>query len=180
MDPNAQAQTPPPPPPPPETPGWATGTPAGWAPAPQKTGSSVVKILIVIGIVLAALGGCWALAYYNAHKDAGKVLFTTSKPVIGTSCSNIKDQVTSIKLGTEAYAIYFFSSKQGDAVVNLKVAQTGGRTADINLLVSETRDQVCLYDSANLGEVFTEAGEYKFTLTSEGKTVAEGTLTVTE
>jgi len=171
MDPNAQAQTPPPPP----------AIPGAWATPPASSGrSKLLKILIPIGIGVLVLGGLAVVANMNARKDAGKVLFTTTLPVEGDSICSPKDQVTSVKDGTPVYAIYFFSSRPGDATVKLTITKDGGSfMPEFALPVSETKDLDCVGDTSDLSALL-DPGVYKFTLVYEGKTISEGTLTITE
>lgn len=190
MDPSGSpGQTPQTPPP---SPDWGQpGQPVGWgqpgqpagawtapAPAPHRS-----RFPIAIGGVLVVLligGGLFTFSYMQAHKDAGKVVFSTDKPVVGetTGCSP-GNQLTSIKVGTPVYATYVFSGRQGSETVSLTVTKNGAEYLPAtDLATSDTNGSDCFSETTDLSQVF-EAGAYKFTLASGGKTIAEGTLTVT-
>ena len=188
--PDQMPQTPPQTPPP--SPDWGQpGQPVGWgqpgqpagawaapAPAPRRS-----RFAIAIGGVLVVLligGGLFTFSYMQAHKDAGKVVFSTDKPVVGetTGCSP-GNQLTSIKVGTPVYATYVFSARQGSETVSLTVTKNGAEYLPAtDLATSDTNGSDCFSETTDLSQVF-EAGAYKFTLASGGKTIAEGTLTVT-
>lgn len=177
-NPGQMPQTPPPA-------GWGQpGQPAGaWAapahaPAPNRSrfplaiGGALLFILVV--------GGLYALNVLTTHPaDSGKVVFSTDKPVTEMKGCSPANQVTSVMIGTPVYAWYVFSSRQGSETVSLAVTKNGaGYLPAYDMPISDTNRRDCFSDTSDLSELF-EAGTYTFTLTSGGKTIAEGTLTIT-
>ena len=180
-DPGQTPQTPPQTPPPPVgwgQPGQPDGTWAAPAPAPNRS-----RLSIAIGGVLVVLligGGLLTFNYVQVHKDAGKVVFSTDEPVVGeTAGCSPGNQVTSVKVGAPVYATYVFSARQGSETVSLTITKDGAEYLPAtDLATSDTSGWDCFSETTDLGQVF-EAGTYKFTLVSGGKTIAEGILTVT-
>jgi hypothetical protein len=182
MDPSGQT---PQPPAPDAQPSWAqpgAPPPGAWAaPAPAKK-SSLPKIIAAVVVVLVILGGAFfAMSYIKNNEDAGKVVFSTNKPVAGETigCA-VDNKVTTVKVGVAVYATYHFKSKQGSAPVSLAIAKDGVEVLPATALSSSlTSGLNCLADTTNLSELFTQPGTYKITVTSGGDTIAEGTLVVT-
>jgi len=139
--------------------------------------------LIITGIVvlvIIAVAGLFAVSYLKNHQDAGKVVFSTDKPVAGQTvgCS-VDHQLTTVASGTPVYPTYIFSSRQGSAVVSITVTKDGSSYLPATEMpVTDTQGLDCFADTTDLSTIF-QAGTYKFTLTSGGTTIAEGTLTVT-
>ena len=205
MDPSGYGQTPPPPPPtppdwsqpsqpsPPDQPGQPPygqppygqppyGQPAGmWAaPAPARRSRLPLIITGIVVLVIIAVAGLFAVSYLKNHQDAGKVVFSTDKPVAGQTvgCS-VDHQLTTVAAGTPVYPTYIFSSRQGAAVVSITVTKDGASYLPATEMpVTDTQGLDCFADTTDLSTIF-QAGTYKFTLTSGGTTIAEGSLTVT-
>ena len=201
MDPSGYGQTPPPPPPnppdwsqpsqpsPPDQPGQPGpygqppyGQPAGMWAAPPPARRSRLPLIItgIVVLVIIAVAGLFAVSYLKNHQDAGKVVFSTDKPVAGQTvgCS-VDHQLTTVASGTPVYPTYIFSSRQGSAVVSITVTKDGSSYLPATEMpVTDTQGLDCFADTTDLSTIF-QAGTYKFTLTSGGTTIAEGTLTVT-
>jgi len=210
MDPSGFDQTPPTPPPPPPAPGWTQpeqpgpygqpgqpgpygqpgqpdqhgpyGQPPGtWtAPAPAPR-SPLRRIIAAVVVLLIIAGGVFAFASMTSHPaDAGKVVFSTDKPVEGQTIGcTVDHQVTTIPAGTSVYATYIFTSRQGSSVASLSITKDGASfLPPTELPTSDTQGLDCFADTTDLSTIF-EAGTYVFTLTSNGNTIAQGTLVVT-
>ena len=181
MDPSGNpGQMPQAPPPPPDwgQPSQPVGAWASPTPTPNRS-----RFPIAIGgvlVILLVVGGLFAFNYLQVHKDDGKVVFTTDKPVAAqtTNCSPA-NQVTSVKAGTSVYAWYVFASRQGSDPVALTITKDGAEFMPANTAVlGDVSGLDCAYDASDLGSLF-KAGTYKLTVTSGGKTISEGTLTIT-
>jgi hypothetical protein len=158
------------------------GQPAGmWAaPAPARRSRLPLIITGIVVLVIIAGAGLFALSYLKNHQDAGKVVFSTDKPVAGQTvgCS-VDHQLTTVAAGTPVYPTYIFSSRQGSTVVSITVTKDGASYLPATEMpVTDTQGLDCFADTTDLSAIF-QAGTYKFTLTSGGTTIAEGTLIVT-
>ena len=158
------------------------GQPAGmWAaPAPARRSRLPLIITGIVVLVIIAVAGLFAVSYLKNHQDAGKVVFSTDKPVAGQTvgCS-VDHQLTTVAAGTPVYPTYIFSSRQGAAVVSITVTKDGASYLPATEMpVTDTQGLDCFADTTDLSTIF-QAGTYKFTLTSGGTTIAEGSLTVT-
>jgi hypothetical protein len=190
MDPSGYGQTPPPPPPPATPPDWSQpgygqpgygqpgyGQPGGWpapAPAPKRSRMPLIIAIVVVVVIVGAV--LWVVASNMRPPDAGKVVFSSDKPVAGMNC-NVDHKVTTIKAGTTVYAYAIYKDKQGSDVVTLTISKDGSKLGSADLPTSTTENTDCYGDTTDLGTF--PAGTYTFTLTSGGKTIAEGTLTIT-
>lgn len=158
------------------------GQPAGmWAaPAPARRSRLPLIITGIVVLVIIAGAGLFALSYLKNHQDAGKVVFSTDKPVAGQTvgCS-VDHQLITVAAGKPVYPTYIFSSRQGSAVVSITVTKDGASYLPATEMpVTDTQGLDCFADTTDLSTIF-QAGTYKFTLTSGGATIAEGTLIVT-
>jgi hypothetical protein len=190
MDPNDQ-QPPPNQPPQESTPGWgappppagAPGTQPGWDPAPAAPARGgiprllivvgVVALLIVVGVVLAVLR--------SGHADAGKVVFTSHQPTAteAQTC-DVGTRVTSIKVGTPVYAVYFFSRRLAATdTVNLELIKDGTSITSNPVPSNKTSDADCLEAFQDISATLDQPGTYEIKLTVGGEVVSDGTLTIT-
>jgi hypothetical protein len=131
-------------------------------------------------VLILAVGGMFLVSQLSHPADAGKVVFSADKPVAGvtTGCS-VDHQVTTVASGSPIYATYIFTGRQGSATVSLTVTKDGGSYLPATEMpLTDTQNLDCFADTTDLSTIF-DAGTYKFTLTSGGSTIAEGTLTVT-
>jgi hypothetical protein len=139
---------------------------------------------IIIGVVTIAIlvaGGLLVRSFINgAPPDAGKVVFSTDKPVEGQTVGcTVDHQVTTIKAGESVYATYVFKGHQGADTVSLAVTKDGAAyLGPSDLPTTDTNGLDCFADTTDLSQYFA-AGTYKFTLVSAGTTIAEGSLVVT-
>jgi hypothetical protein len=150
------------------------------APPPARRSRLPLIITGIVVLVIIAVAGLFAVSYLKNHQDAGKVVFSTDKPVAGQTvgCS-VDHQLTTVASGTPVYPTYIFSSRQGSAVVSITVTKDGSSYLPATEMpVTDTQGLDCFADTTDLSTIF-QAGTYKFTLTSGGTTIAEGTLTVT-
>jgi hypothetical protein len=173
MDPTGYGQTPPPPPAPPY--GWVV------PPAVPKR-SNLTRIIGGIGGVLVV--AVVALVIFGLiggnPKDAGKVVFSPDVPTTGNNC-RVPNQVTSIASGKSIYASYIFKHKLGSDSALLSATKDGQAWAG-PIALPNTNGLNCFLDTSDLSNVPglpLDPAVYKFTVTVNGETVAEGTLTVT-
>jgi hypothetical protein len=154
-----------------------------WAAPPPARRSRLPRIIAVV-VVLALLAGAALFVLGNMQvPDAGKVVFSTDKPVAGQSSGcKVDHQVTSVSAGTSVYATYIFSAKQGSDVVSITVTKDGSPFLPATAMqTSDTQGYNCFADTSDLSQIPSlpfDAGSYKFTLTSGNNTISEGTLTV--
>jgi hypothetical protein len=132
-------------------------------------------------VLIIAGGALFGLSYLKNRQDAGKVVFSTDKPVAGQTVGcTVDHQVTTISAGKAVYATYIFSSRQGSDVVSLSVTKDGAALlGPAPMDTSDTQGLDCFADTTDLSTIPFDAGSYTFTLTSAGATIAQGTLTVT-
>jgi hypothetical protein len=151
------------------------------APAPRSRSRLPLIIGVIVAIVVLAGAGLFAYSYIRNNADAGKVVFSTDKPVAGQTTGCVVDnQVTSVPVGTSVYATYHFSSQQGSGVVDLSITKDGATfLSPWPMPTSDTQGYNCVADDSDFSTIFTDPGKYTVTLTSGGTTVAQGTLTVT-
>ena len=196
MDPSGYGQTPPPTPPPdwsaPGQPGQPPspygqppspyGQPAGmWAAPPPVKRSPLPRIIGVL-VTLAVIAGVAFYFVSNAKvPDAGKVVFSSDKPVAGQSTGcKVDHQLTTVAAGTPVYATYIFTSKQGSDPVSLTITKDGSPFLPATAMdATDTNGYDCFADTSDLSQIPFDAGSYQFTLTSGGNTISQGTLTVT-
>jgi hypothetical protein len=140
------------------------------------------RIAMVAIVALVIIGGLFAFAVLRGLPDRGKVVFSTDAPTSETKGCTVAHQVTTSNLSTAVYATYIYTATQGSNVVALTISKDGTELgAPIALPTSDTNGVDCTADSTNLSaEPGWGAGTWKFTLTAAGKTVSEGSLTVTK
>ncbi len=174
MDPSGFGQTPP-------------AAPLGWAVPPVVPkrsplariagGVGALVVIAIIAIVLYSVFGG------GGPKDAGKVVFSTDPAAAGQNSGShacdVGSQVTTVKAGTAVYLTFVFKDNVGDATVSWSIQKDGqpfyGPTA---LSASDTKGLDCLTftdDMSVLGP-----GTYTITATANDKTIAEGTLVITQ
>jgi hypothetical protein len=175
------------PPQPPQPPAWATPppVPAGQPPAfPEGTGWAAAapapkgrSKLWIVGAIVAGIVALGIIGAIFLPSNAGKVLFTTTKPQEGYSCNSIPNTVTSINVGTHAWVVIVFKEKMDDQPVTLEASLNGETLGSSPISVSETKGESCLADvETDLSTL--PAGTYKFTVKHRGEVEAEGTLTI--
>jgi hypothetical protein len=135
-----------------------------------------VGILVLVALAV----GFFVFVGNGTPPDAGKVVFSTDKPAEGrTTGCQVNNQVTTIAAGKPVYATYEFTGKQGSDVVSWSISKDGSTyLGPYDLDTKTTSGLSCLADTTDLSTVF-QPGSYTFTATSNGKTIAQGTLVVT-
>ena len=171
------------------TPQWAipgqTGAPQPYVPGqpwpqvPQKSGGKGKRVVISALVFVAVIV---ALVAFNALRGSndGKVLFSTDVPTADQKC-NPSGVVTTAAAATSVYATYEYTGRMGSDQVTLTITKDDtAYGAPVILSVSDTSGTDCGYDITDLSSLPDwGAGKWKFTLTAAGKTVSEGTITVT-
>lgn len=155
-------------------PGWAIQQPQ----APQKSGSMRKRLAVVAIVAVVVVGGLFAFATLNSNN--GKVLFSTAVPTADQKCDP-GNVVTTVSAKTSVYATYEYTGRMGSDQVTLSVTKDGAAYGSpVTFSVSDTSGTDCGYDPTNLTTLPNWGpGTWKFTLTAAGKTVSEGSLTVT-
>jgi hypothetical protein len=140
------------------------------------------RIAVVAIVAVVVIGGLFAFAMLRGLPDRGKVVFSTDAPTSETTGCTVSHQVTTSSLSTAVYATYIYTATQGSDVVTRTVSKDGTEvSAPIAIPTSDTNGADCTADSTNLStEPGWGTGTWKFTLTAAGKTVSEGSLTVTK
>jgi hypothetical protein len=146
---------------------------------PQKSGGRgkrvVISALVFVAVIVAVVA-------FNALRGSndGKVLFTTVVPTADQKC-NPSGVVTTVAAATSVYATYEYTGRMGSDQVTLTITKDATAYGDpVVLSVSDTSGTDCGFDITDLsGLPDWGAGKWKFTLTAAGKTVSEGTITVT-
>ncbi len=160
-------------PPPPQygAPPSAWGVPAPATPArkgpPRRLITALTAIILVVVIgagVLVVLGG-----------GSGKVLFSRSTYNDGTKTCRFDNAITTASTSDSVYMIADLKDtlKASDRYTLTVVMD--GQTILTNTLAA-SKEFNCYVEQGGLGKL--PAGVYKFTFTKDGKTEAEGTLTV--
>jgi hypothetical protein len=203
MTPGAVPPPPPPdwaatqPPQPPAAPDWSATTPPptapGWAyaaPAPTQgsgMGTAVggaigrrilglVGLLVVVGVLA---GGAYVYTKVANPNHLGQVLFATDDQSSQSDCTII-DQVSSVKVGTPVYAIYFWQHQlSADQAVKEEDFKDGVSIATYDIPKTDSSDADCLVEQDDLSQSFTTAGTYEIKLTVGTEVVADGKLTIT-
>jgi hypothetical protein len=193
----AQPTPPPPPGPPygapygappygdPNQPPYGAPPPAWGAPVPTAKRSPLPRIIAaVVVVVLIALAGAYVYSQ-SGVANKGKVLFSTTVPATGThqGCT-IDSQVTSVSAATPVYANYIWSSVPSTtATVTLTITKDGKAFPIAGLtsidFPSDTAGTDCFSDTTDLSTLPNWGpGTYEFSVSSGGKVLADGSLTV--
>jgi hypothetical protein len=174
-----------------QTPPWAApGQPGApqpympgqpWPQVPQKSGGRGKLIGVFVIIAIVVIGGIFAFVRMQGLADRGKVLFSTDAPAADPKGCSVSNQVTTVGASTHVYATYIYTDTQGSDVVTLAISKDGVELGSFAVPTSDTSGADCTTDSSDLSTDVPGwgAGSWKFTLTASGKTVSEGTLTVT-
>jgi hypothetical protein len=137
---------------------------------------SLLRAIAVVSVIIAL-----ALASYGcgASIDRGKVEFSSDVPTSSGGCSPA-NQVTSVSATTSVYATYIFQSKPGNETISLQVTKDGQvYIPSSDLPTTDTKGLDCFADTSDLSKLPNwGAGVYHVSLTSGGKVVAQGDLTV--
>lgn len=175
----------------PNTPPWGTpGQPGApqpgwvgqqWPPAPQKSGGNGKRIAVVAIVAVVVIGALLAFAALHSSPDLGKVVFSTDAPTDATTGCEVSHQATTVSATTSVYATYIYTDTQGSGVVTLAISKDGTDVSTpIEVPTADTSGADCTADNTDLSTLpGWGAGTWKFTLTSGGKTVSEGSLVVT-
>ncbi len=135
-----------------------------------------IVVAIVAFFVLAF--GAYAIFGSGSDPNGGKVTFSTDMPTSNSTCQ-VSNEVHSVKIGTAVYATFHFKSKYKPADLAVTIDKDGGQAVPIQFSATDSVD--CLGDIDNWGAEFTSPGNYHFLAKdSNGNTVSEGTLTVTQ
>ncbi len=185
---------PPPAGPPASAPGWGAPPPAGppagppgsapgWGVAPAAPArGGIPRRFIVIGVIVLLIVAGAALGVLTfGHPDAGKVVFTSELPTSsGAATCDVGTRVTTVKVGTAVYAIYFFSHRLATTdAVTLEVIKDGTSISKNAVPSTNTSDADCLESFEDISTVLDQPGTYEIKLTVGGETVSDGTLTIT-
>ena len=158
--------------------------PVGWtqpgAPVPARARGSWLPLVGGIAIVIAIVVG---VVFFLGGTDAnaGKVIFTTDQPSTGVTTCHDNNVVTSIKAGTAVYATFHFKSRAGSDPLSISWSKDGTvLLPPTQFPASVTTEGLdCVKDVTNYSLIFSQPGTYTITITDNGTTVAEGSLTIT-
>ncbi len=154
-----------------------------WPQTPQKSGGRGKRIAISAAIVVVAFiaVGVFVALRGGSVPNAGKVLFSTDPPATEPQGCQVSHQVTSINATKSVYPTYIYTSTMGSDVVTLAISKDGVELGSFAVPTADTSGADCTTDSSDLSTTIPGwgPGQWKFTLTAAGKTVSEGTLTVT-
>jgi hypothetical protein len=154
-----------------------------WPQMPQKSGGRGKRIAISAAIVIVAFiaVGVFVALRGGSVANAGKVLFSTDAPASEPQGCQVSHQVTSINATTSVYPTYIYTNTMGSDVVTLSISKDGVQLGSFAVPTADTSGADCTTDSSDLSTTLPGwgPGQWKFTLTASGKTVSEGTLTVT-
>jgi hypothetical protein len=156
---------------------WAPGgaMPATWA-APAPTSSGKGKRIGILGAVVAVIVIVGLAVAFLMPSQSGKVLFVTTEPASGGSCS-FSNTVTTINQGQDAWVVINFKENKMDSQpVTLDITKDGVALPEIAYSVSDTQGMGCVFDSENLNT--WPAGDYKFTVNHGGSVDATGELVI--
>ena len=154
-----------------------------WPQMPQKSGGRGRRLAIAAAIVVVALivVGAFVALRGGSVPNAGKVLFSTDAPASEPQGCQVADEVTSVNATTSVYPTYIYTGTMGSDVVPLSISKDGTELGSFAVPTADTSGADCTTDSSDLSTTLPGwgPGQWKFTLTASGKTVSEGTLTVT-
>jgi hypothetical protein len=144
------------------------------------TSIGIKSCLLIVVVLIAAC--CSSPASSPAGQDpyAGQVTFSATVPT--SNPCRVSDTVTSIQVGSTAYATYHFKSKLSPASLTYSIEKDGVTILQPSAIGStDATPYDCVANGMNLGalSLLRDPGSYKITVLSNGVTVAAGTLTVT-
>lgn len=185
MDPNAPGQMSPgavPPPPPPE---WGVVAPtqsAGSGMGAAVGGALGRRLLGALGtiiVIVVIVGGIFVYEKVANPGHHGQVLYSTNDQSSQSDCT-VTDQVSSVKVGSPVYAIYFWEHRLTvDQKVTEEDFKDGVSIGTYDIPTDKSADADCLVDQDNLSTEFTDPGKYEIKLTVGTEVVADGTVTIT-
>ena len=152
-----------------------------WPQTPQKSGGRRKLIGAFVIVAIVVIGGLFAFAKIQGLADRGKVVFSTDAPAADPKGCSVSHQVTTVGASTHVYATYIYTDTQGSDVVTMAISKDGVELGSFAIPTSDTSGADCTTGTSDLSTDVPgwSAGTWKFTLTVAGKTVSEGTLTVT-
>jgi hypothetical protein len=148
---------------------------------PQKSRGRGKLIAVFVIVAIVVIAGIFAFVRMQGLADRGKVVFSTDAPAANPNGCSVSNQVTTVGAATPVYATYIYTDTQGSDVVTMSISKDGVGLGSFPVPTADTSGADCTTDSSDLSTYVPGwgAGSWKFTLTASGKTISEGTLTVT-
>jgi len=151
-----------------------------WPQVPQKSGGRGKRIAAIVIVAVVVIGGLYAFLALQGLADRGKVVFSIDAPASEPKGCQVSNQVTTVTASTSVYPTFIYTGTIGSDVVTLAISKDGVEVGTSAVPTADTSGADCTTYSSDLSSLSGWGpGKWTFTLTASGKTVSEGTLTVT-